>query len=381
MRGMQVAAKINFLELKGQYLKIKDEIGPALEQVCEASAFSGGYFVEKFEKSFADYCGTKHAAGVNSGTSALHAALMALGVKAGDEVVVPANTFVATAWACSYVGAIPVFADCDSDTWNLDVDSARKAITDKTKAIIGVHMYGQPFNIEALKALAEERGLSLVEDCAQAHGAKFKGVKVGSFGEMGCFSFYPGKNLGAYGEAGAVVTGKENYDKHIRSLRNHGSVERYHHDEIGYNMRMDGFQGAVLEIKLKYLDAWNHRRKEIARMYHNGITNPAIKMQSQPVWSDSVYHLFVVTTGNRDRLMSYLREKNIFCGLHYPVPCHLQKAYAHLQYREGDLPNAEYLSKHCISLPMFPQLTDEEAGRVIEAINSYKEGQAAWINS
>ena len=369
-----MAAKINFLELKGQYLEIKDEIGPALEQVCEASAFSGGYFVEKFEKSFADYCGTTYAAGVNSGTSALHAALMALGVKAGDEVVVPANTFVATAWACSYVGAIPVFADCDADTWNLDVDSARKAITDKTKAVIGVHMYGQPFNIEALKALAGERGLLLVEDCAQAHGAKFKGVKVGSFGEMGCFSFYPGKNLGAYGEAGAVVTSKENYDKHIRSLRNHGSVERYHHDEIGYNMRMDGFQGAVLEIKLKHLDAWNHRRKEIARMYHDGITNPAIKMQSQPVWSDSVYHLFVVTTGNRNRLMSYLGEKNIFCGLHYPVPCHLQKAYAHLQYRQGDLPNAEYLSKHCISLPMFPQLTDEEAGRVIEAINSYKEG-------
>jgi len=211
----------------------------------------------------------------------------------------------------------------------------------------------------------------MVEDCAQAIGAKYENTIVGGFGEMGCFSFYPGKNLGAYGEGGGVTTNNESYYKHIQSLRNHGSVERYYHDEIGFNMRMDGIQGAVLDVKLKYIDGWNARRQAIAAKYQHGITNPNIKMQAQPEWAKSIYHLFVVTTEDRDALVKHLQGNNIFPGLHYPVPCHLQKAYSQLGYKNGDMPNAEYLASHCLSLPMFAEMTDEEVTRVIDVLNNY----------
>lgn len=369
-----MGGSINCLDIKKQYGSIKEEVALALGQVCETTAFSGGPFVEKFEAGFAKFCNTKHSVAVNSGTSALHLALAVLGISRGDEVIVPANSFIATAWGVSYVNATPVFVDCTADTWNIDAAKIEGKITERTKAIIGVHLYGQPFDVDAVKAIADKHGLFLIEDCAQAHGARYKGKSVGSFGEMGCFSFYPGKNLGAYGEGGAIVTNNDEYARHIRSLRNHGSTERYYHNEIGFNMRMDGFQGAVLDIKLKYINGWNDRRKEIAAMYRAGINSPGIKMQYQPEWSDSIYHLFVVTAENRDGMMTYLKEKNIYCGLHYPVPCHLQKAYAHLGYREGMLPNSEYLSKHCISLPMYAELTNEDVERVIGAINGYLKG-------
>src|SRR4030042_6350342 len=343
---------IHFLDLKKQYVQIKEEINKALSEVCESTAFSDGSFVKKFENEFARYCNSEFAVGLNNGTSALHLAMLALNIKAGDEVIVPADSFIATAWGPSYVGATPVFVDCTPDTWNIDTQAIEKKITKKTRAIIGVHLYGQPFDVDSVKKIARKYNIYLIEDCAQAHGAKYKSAAVGGLTQMGCFSFYPGKNLGAYGEGGAIVTNNQSYDKRIRSLRNHGSNVKYFHDELGFNMRMDGFQGAILDVKLKYLDSWNNRRKAIAKMYRDSITNPRIKMQNQPVWSDNVYHLFIITVDKRDRFMEYIQGNNIFCGLHYPVPCHLQKAYSHLKYKVGDCPNSEYLAEHCISLPM-----------------------------
>ncbi|MFY7972344.1 MAG: DegT/DnrJ/EryC1/StrS family aminotransferase [Flavobacteriales bacterium] len=363
--------KIPCLDLKGQHAQIKKEVFEAFEKVYENTAFSGGPFVEEFEKAFAQYCGTAHAIGVNNGTTALHLAMLALGIGEGDEVILPANTFIATAWGVSYVGAIPVFVDCDPDTWEMDATKIEAAITSKTKAIAGVHLYGQPFDVDAVKAICSKHNLFLIEDAAQAQGARYKGTAVGGFGEMACFSFYPGKNLGACGEAGGITTNNAEYTKHLHSLRNHGSVVRYYHDEIGYNMRMGGLEGASLSIKLKYLEGWNNRRRAIAKRYQAEIKNEKVKMQSSPEWADSIYHLFVVTTEDRDGLMKFLNDHNIFPGLHYPVPCHLQKAYAHLGYKQGDFPHSEYLASHCLSLPMYAELTDEQVSFVIDTLNKW----------
>jgi dTDP-4-amino-4,6-dideoxygalactose transaminase len=364
---------IPFMDLKRQYELYKGEFLKAIETVCSDTAFSGGKYVESFEKSFAGYCGVPYVASVNSGTSALHLAMLALGIGPGDEVIIPANTFIASAWGASYVGATPIFVDCDRETWEIDVLSAQKAITKKTKAIIGVHLYGQPCDIEALKKITTDNGIKLVEDCAQAHGATYCGKKAGGFGDLGCFSFYPGKNLGSFGEGGAVVSNNESYIRHINNLKNHGMAVRYHHEEIGYNMRMEGIQGAILQLKLKYLDRWNKRRQEIAAIYQKNIKNPLVRMQYSPENTVSVYHLFVITTENRDGFISYLAENNIQCGQHYPIPCHLQKAYSFLGYKIGSLPNSEWLSNCCVSLPMFPELTNEEVEYIIDKVNSYKK--------
>lgn len=363
--------RIPCLDLKRQYEQIRPEVETALRQVCEQTAFSGGAFVERFEEAFARYCGVEHAIGVNSGTSALHLALIALGIQPGDEVIVPANTFIASAWAVSYVNATPVFVDCTNDTWNIDCTLIERRITKKTKAIIGVHLYGQPCDLGGILKVARDHRLLVVEDCAQAHGARYRGKHVGVFGDMGCFSFYPGKNLGAYGEAGAIITHNSDCQDHLRRLRNHGSSERYHHEEVGHNMRMDGFQGAILELKLRHLDAWNERRKSIARTYHECIKNDRVRAQLQPSWSDSAYHLFVVTADDREALLCHLQANGIQPGLHYPVPCHLQKAYAQLGYKRGDCPNAEHLSDHCLSLPMYAELTDQEVSHVVDTLNRY----------
>ncbi len=363
--------KINCLDLKGQHQQIKQEVFEAFEKVYENTAFSGGSFVESFEKDFAQFCDTKYAIGVNNGTSALHLAMIALGIGQGDEVIVPANTFIATAWGVSYVGATPVFVDCLPDTWEIDPAKAEAAITPRTKAIAGVHLYGQPFDIDAISAICNKHNIYLIEDAAQAQGARYKGKPVGGFGEMACFSFYPGKNLGACGEAGGITTNNESYYKHLQSLRSHGMTVRYYHDELGFNMRMGGLEGASLSIKLKYLPGWNQRRQEIAKRYQQEISNDKLQMQVQPEGHESVFHLFVVTTADRDGLIKYLNERNIFPGLHYPVPCHLQKAYSHLGYKEGDCPNSEYLASHCVSLPMYAELTDEEVKYVIDTLNQY----------
>jgi dTDP-4-amino-4,6-dideoxygalactose transaminase len=363
--------KINCLDLKGQHQQIKQEVFEAFEKVYENTAFSGGSFVESFEKDFARFCDTQYAIGVNNGTSALHLAMIALGIGQGDEVIVPANTFIATAWGVSYVGATPVFVDCLPDTWEIDPAKAEAAITPRTKAIAGVHLYGQPFDIDVISAICKKHNIYLIEDAAQAQGARYKGKPVGGFGEMACFSFYPGKNLGACGEAGGITTNNESYYKHLQSLRSHGMTVRYYHDELGFNMRMGGLEGASLSIKLKYLPGWNQRRQAIAKRYQQEIKNDKLQMQVQPEGHESVFHLFVVTTADRDGLIKYLNERNIFPGLHYPVPCHLQKAYSHLGYKEGDCPNSEYLASHCVSLPMYAELTDEEVKYVIDTLNQY----------
>ena len=362
---------INCLDLKGQHQQIKKEVFELFEKVYENTAFSGGPFVEQFEKDFSNYAQTKYTIGVNNGTSALHLAMLALGIGAGDEVIIPANTFISTAWGISYVGATPVFVDCDKDNWEIDPAQIEKAITAKTKAIIGVHLYGMPFDIDAVLSIAKKHNLFLVEDAAQAQGARYKGITVGGFGEMACFSFYPGKNLGACGEAGGITTNNEVYQKHLNSLRNHGSMVRYYHDEVGFNMRMGGLEGASLQVKLKYLEGWNNRRREIAKMYHAGIKNTKIKMQTQPEWADSIYHLFVVTTDEKDKFVKHLQSNGVNPGFHYPVPCHLQKAYSHLNYKVGDFPNSQYLAEHCLSLPMYAELTNEQVKKVIDAINKF----------
>jgi dTDP-4-amino-4,6-dideoxygalactose transaminase len=363
--------RIPCLDLQGQHKQIKDEVFAAWEKVYAQTAFSGGPFVEAFEKEFAQYAQTQYAVGVNNGTTALHLAMIVLGIGPGDEVIVPADTFIATAWGVSHAGATPVFVDCTADTWEIDITKIEEKITPRTKAIAGVHLYGQPFDIDGVLAICKKHNLYLIEDAAQAQGARYKGKEVGGFGEMACFSFYPGKNLGACGEAGGITTNNESHYKHLCSLRNHGSTVRYYHDEIGYNYRMGGLEGASLSIKLKYLEGWNNRRRAIAKRYLSEIKNPKIKMQHQPEWADSIFHLFVITTDDRDGFMQYLNGHNIFPALHYPVPCHLQKAYAHLNYKPGDCPNAEYLASHCVSLPMFAELTDEQVDRVIDAVNNY----------
>lgn len=366
-----VKEKIPFLDLKKQYLGIKKEVLAKIEEVLDSTIYSGGKYVEEFEKNFAHYCSTSYAVGLNNGTSALHLAMLALGIGKGDEVIIPANTFIATAWGVTYAGATPVFVDCHPTTWEIDPAKIEEKITARTKAIIGVHLYGQPFDIEAVKKIAQQHNLFLIEDAAQAHGALYNNTPVGGFGEMACFSFYPGKNLGTYGEGGGITTNNVAYYEHLQSLRSHGSKVRYYHDEIGFNMRMGSIEAAVLDIKLKYLRSWNARRQQIAAKYRQGISNPAIQLQEQPAQTKSVYHLFVITTPDRDRLISYLNTHAIFPGLHYPVPCHLQKAYAFLEYKPGDMPNAEYLAAHCLSLPMYAELSDEEVEYIIEVLNKY----------
>lgn len=363
--------KIPFLDLKEQYLSIKNEVQEAVSKVFEQTAFSSGSFVTEFENNFAEYIGVKNVVGVNNGTSALHLCLLALGIKEGDEIVLPVNTFIATAWAPCYVKAKLIFVDCDSETWNINLEEIENKISSKTKAIIGVHLYGQPCDIVGLKNICTKHNLFFIEDCAQAHGAKCNGKTVGGFGDISAFSFYPGKNLGAFGEAGAVVSNNKIYIDKIRVLINQGSEKKYYHDVIGFNMRMDGVQGAILNVKLKHLSAWTKRRQEIATMYQSGIKNDKIKTQLLQKNAESVFHLFVITSKDRDNLMNYFHEKNIFPGIHYPVPIHLQKAFSYLNHKKRDFPNAEYLSEHCLSLPMFPELKNETVDYVIEQLNNY----------
>ena len=364
--------KIPFLNLYLQYRAIKKEIDSAIQKVIEDSAFSGGKYVAKFEKQFAKYIGIKYAVGVNSGTSALHLALVALGIGKGDEVIMPGNTFIATVWAVSYVGAKPVFVDCNPDTWQIDETRVKGQISNKVKAIIGVHLFGQPFDIEKVLRICRKHKLYLIEDCAQAHGAIYKGIKVGSYGDLACFSFYPGKNLGAYGEAGAVLTNNARYAERMSRLRNHSSVKKYQHNEIGFNMRMDGIQAAVLSIKLKYLDKWNRRRKEIANIYRTKIINPLIKMQYQPSGSESAYHLFVVTSKNMDKFIKFLKKNGIEALIHYPIPCHLQQAYQDLGYKRGDLPVTEEFAENCVSLPIYPELEKQAINKICQVVNRYE---------
>lgn len=364
--------RIMRIDLTRDFAAHREEYLAAIAEVCEETAFSGGRFADRFDEEFAQFVGTKYACGLNNGTSALHCAMLALGVGPGDEVIVPANTYIATAWGVSYTGATPVFVDCTADTWQLDPDKIEERITERTKGIIGVHLYGQPFDYAGVKKVADKHGLFIVEDCAQATGATFEGRNVGTLGELACFSFYPGKNLYAFGEGGSVTCDNEEYFKHMTRLKNQGCDRRYYHDEIGYNYRLEGLQGAVLSVSLKYLPQWTARRREIGERYHREITNPLITHQRHPVNTETVYHMFVITVPDHDDFVRYMEEHNVECNMHYPVPCHLQDAYKFLGYKEGDCPNAEYLASHCVTLPLFPELRDDEVTRVIELCNAYR---------
>ena len=362
---------VPFLNLGRQYVQIQEEVKKEWDEVLAKTAFAGGPFVTRFEGAFATFCDTSYAAGVNSGTSALHLAMLALGIGPGDEVILPANTFVATAWGVSYCGATPVFVDCD-DYHNIDTEAAESAITSNTKAIACVHLYGQPCNLDRLKAITSRHNIHLIEDAAQAHGALYRARRVGGIGDIAAFSFYPGKNLGAYGEGGGVTTNKKEWIEHIYRLRNHASEKRYYHDEVGYNMRMDGLQATVLEIKLRHLDKWNDGRRTVASRYLSEISNSHVTLPKVLESTNPVWHLFVAQTDNRDNFIQHLQSKGIQSGLHYPVPCHLQKAYSGLGHQVGNFPRSEALADTCVSLPIFAELTDEEVTRVIEAVNLYK---------
>lgn len=360
------------IDLTRDYKRHEEEYLAAIKACCEKTAFSGGEFADKFDREFADFLGVKYVQGLNNGTSALHCAFAALGIGDGDEVIVPANTYIATAWGVTYTGAKPVFVDCTQDTWEIDPSKIEEKITDKTKAIVGVHLYGQPFDFPAVKKIADKYNLYVVEDCAQAHGAKVEGKMVGTLGDIGCFSFYPGKNLYAFGEGGAVSTNNAEYDHYMNVMKNQGCEVRYYHKMIGYNYRLEGIQGAVLSVSLKYLPQWTKRRQEIGRRYMAEITNPKFKLQAHPENTEPVFHLFEVQVdGNPEDFLAYMKEKDIECNRHYPVPCHLQEAYAELGYKKGDCPNAEQLAAHCATLPLFPEMTDEEVEQVIRTVNAY----------
>lgn len=353
--------QVPYFDLKQQYGALREEILAALDRACGNASFILGEEVAAFEKRFAAYCEVEHCVAMNSGTSALHLALLAAGVGPGDEVITTANTFIATAEAITYVGAAPVFVDIDRATANIDPKEIERAMTSRTRAIIPVHLYGRPANLDAILTMAEDRKIPVIEDACQAHGARYRGKRVGGFGLAAAFSFYPGKNLGAYGEAGALTTNDDRVARLARTLRDHGQTSRYYHDYVGYNYRMDGFQGAVLGVKLKYLDEWTARRIEIARRYREILGGARVLLPQDSPDSESVYHLFVVYVENRDAVRAALEARGVQTGIHYPVPVHLQKAYASLGYKAGSLPNTEWVCDRAISMPVFPEMTAQQA--------------------
>jgi len=359
---------VPYLDLHAQYEALRAEILEALKEICDSTSFAQGPATADFEAKFAAYCGVNHCVSLNSGTSALHLALRCLDVGPGDEVVTVSMTFIATAWAISYVGATPVFVDIDPVRRTLNPDKLEAAITSRTKAIIPVHLYGMPADMDGIMAIAERHGLPVIEDAAQAHGARYRGRRVGEFGQIASFSFYPGKNLGAYGEGGALITNDASLARRARSLRDHAQSQKYLHDEIGYNYRMDSFQGAVLSIKLKYLDEWNTARMDCARQYTELLTDSSYKLPAHISDSECVWHCYVIESPARDRVRSALQDVGIQSAVHYPMPVHLQKAYAHLGYRSGDLPVTEALCEHCLSLPIYPELSKEKISRVASVL-------------
>ncbi len=363
---------VPLLDLKAQYASIREDVVSALLRVLDSTAFAGGPFVADFETQFASYCGCECAAGVSNGTSALWLALLGLGIGAGDEVITVPNTFIATTEAITYCGARPVFVDVDPDTFTMAPGLLEQAITRQTKAIIPVHLCGQPADMDPILAVAKRHRLYVIEDACQAHGAEYKGRKAGSMGDAGCFSFYPGKNLGAYGEAGAVVTNNAELARKIRILRDHGQTEKYKHAMIGWNDRMDGFQGAVLSVKLKHLDKWNDARRERARLYNTllaGIEH--VVLPREAAYARHIYHVYAIRVPHRDELTAALRKKDIWCGIHYPIPIHLQKAYEFMGHGKGSFPVAEQCAEESLSLPMYAELTNEQVEYVAAEIASF----------
>src|SRR5262245_35570656 len=359
---------VPYLDLRAQYRPLRSEMLSALEEICESTGFAQGPATSKFEDEFAAYCGVDHCVSVNSGTSALHLALHCLDIGPADEVITVSMTFIATAWAISYVGATPVFVDIDPVRRTLNPDKLEAAITSRTKAIMPVHLYGMPAEMDRIMAIADRHGVPVIEDAAQAHGAKYRGKGVGQFGQIACFSFYPGKNLGAYGEGGAFVTNNASIAQRARSLRDHAQSQKYLHDELGYNYRMDSFQGAVLGIKLKHLDEWNAARSDVAQLYTELLKDSSYKLPTHISDSECVWHCYVIETAERERVRSALQDVGIQSAVHYPVPIHLQKAYAHLGYKLGDLPVTEATCDTLCHFPIYPELSKEKISRVASAL-------------
>jgi dTDP-4-amino-4,6-dideoxygalactose transaminase len=361
---------IPFVDLKAQYASIKDEVNTAIQGVLESCQFTLGSEVAAFETEFAAYCHTKHGIGVSTGTSALHLALLAANIGPGDEVITVPFTFVATVSAICYTGATPVFVDIDPRTFNIDPGGIEAAITKKTKAIIPVHLYGQPADMDPILEIARRHGLAVIEDACQAHGAEYKGRRTGSLGDIGCFSFYPGKNLGAYGEAGMVVTDNPEYARVIRMLRDWGAERKYHHVLKGYNYRMEGIQGAVLRVKLRRLEAWTEARRSAAARYDRLLAGSSVPTPEAMPYARHVYHIYAIRTPRRQAWQEALLAQGIQTGVHYPTPVHLLPAFADLGYSLGEFPHAERAANEVLSLPMFPELTVEQCEVVARAVRS-----------
>lgn len=360
--------KVPFVDLKAQYGTIKQDIDAAIAEVVESTAFIGGRYVEAFEKRFAEYCGSRHCVGVSSGTSALHLAMVALGVGPGDEVIAPANTFIATTEAVTHAGATTVLVDVDPATSNIDVSKIEKAITRRTKAIIPVHLYGQMAEMDAITDLARRHSLLVIEDACQAQGSEFKGKRAGSYGDAAGFSFYPAKNLGAYGDAGAVVTDSQEVAERIRLYANHGRRGATDHAVEGFNARLDGIQAAVLSAKLPYLDKWNEMRHQAAERYDDLLSGIDVVTPSEAEGAKHIYHLYVIKVRDRDRVKRDLEAKGIGCGLHYPIPLHLLDAYRHLGKPAGSFPVTEAAAREMLSLPMYAEITVEQQQYVADCL-------------
>ncbi|MDO8532813.1 MAG: DegT/DnrJ/EryC1/StrS family aminotransferase [Dehalococcoidia bacterium] len=364
-------ARIPLVDLRAQHDANRSEIWAAIERVIESSQFIMGEEVERLEAEFAAFCGARYAVGTSSGTTALQLALLALGVGPGDEVITTPHTFIATAEAVSHVGARPVFVDIDTATYTMDPGKLEAAITPRTKAVIPVHLYGHPADMRRIMEIARRRHLVVLEDAAQAHGAVCEGRKVGAWGDVAAFSFYPGKNLGAMGDAGAVVTNDEAIARQVKLLRNHGRAEKYEHQCVGYNARLDTLQAAVLRVKLRRLEEWNRRRRAIAQVYGQTLAGTPLVIPSERPGCQAVYHLYVVRSPQRDLLREHLRPQGVETGIHYPLPLHLQPAYSALGYRAGAFPCTEQAAREVLSLPMYPEMTEEQVRQVSAAVVTF----------
>jgi dTDP-4-amino-4,6-dideoxygalactose transaminase len=374
--------QVPFVDLAAQYSTIADEINETTSRVIQKADFILGREVRLFEEEFAAFCEARYAVGVDSGTSALELALRAYDIGPGDEVITAANSFIASALAISHAGATPVLVDVDPFTHTIDVTGIERAITSRTKAILPVHLYGHPAHMDPIRQLAEQHGLIVIEDACQAHGARYKGRRAGSLGHAAAFSFYPGKNLGAYGDGGMVVTNDADIRKRLEMLRNYGQEEKYHHLTQGFNRRLDTLQAAVLRVKLKYLEKWNAARRWQAELYHHLLAGTELVLPSEAVGAQSVWHLYVIRTEHRDRLKEYLASQGIAAGIHYPVPIHLQPAYRNLGYKRGNFPVTEQHAQRILSLPMYAELTPELIEYVSKSILTFlspnQDGQALY---
>jgi dTDP-4-amino-4,6-dideoxygalactose transaminase len=367
-RGGQFTV-IPFVDLKAQYRSIKQEVNAAIQGVLDSCQFTLGSEVAAFEDEFAGYCGVRHGIGVNTGTSALHLALLAANIGARDEVITVPFTFVATVAAIYYTGAKPMFVDIDPQTFTMDPAGLEAAITSRTKAIIPVHLYGQTADMDPILAIARRHGLVVIEDAAQAHGAEYKGRRAGSMGDLGCFSFYPGKNLGAYGEGGMVVTDNLDFTRSVRMLRDWGAEKKYQHVLKGYNFRLDGIQGAVLRVKLRHLEAWTEARRSAAAVYDKLLAESGVSTPRALPHRRHVYHLYAIRTGHRSEWQHSLQSQGIETGIHYPIPVHLLPAYSDLGYSAGDFPHSERAANEVLSLPMFSEITRSQCEEVSSAVN------------